>query len=303
MLEPTSPSLKNRLNLIIALGTLLLVLGCMCNTDRNGSGDLSGVDDSSDTNSVSSDGDSSGDSSDRAGKKKDEGDFVVERTDVENPIFEGIHREITEEKILEKAADKLNRTLILPEDITLRTKDCGAVNAFYDPRDKSITFCYELMLHMFNVYKSAGDTDEQANTRMNKAINFIFLHELGHALIDTYELPITANEEDAADRCSSYICIEEMGEEGVEWVVAAAEAFYIESKNREIGKGSLADEHLLEEQRFFNSLCMIFGSNPSKYSGFVTQGFLPEARAQRCPSEYARTAKSWESLLEPWRKD
>ena len=294
---------RNRLNLIIALATLLLVLGCMCNTDRNGSGDASPLDDGSDSNSVASEDESSGGSSPRKDRKADEGDFIVERTDVENPNFEGIHREITEQKVLEKAADKLNRTLILPHDITLRTKDCGEVNAFYDPRDKSITFCYELMFHLFSVYKSAGDTDAEANTRMNKAINLIFLHELGHALIDSYELPIPANEEDAADRCSSYICIEEMGDEGEEWDVAAAEAFYIQSKNREIGKGSLSDEHLLDEQRFFNSLCMIYGSNPSKYSGLVTQGLLPEERARRCPTEYARTAKSWESLLEPWRKD
>lgn len=88
--------------------------------------------------------------------------------------------------------------------------------------------------------------------------NFVFLHELGHALIDTYQLPVTANEEDEADRCSSYICIEELGQEGVESLLMAADAFAIESK---MSKGpdarSMADEHLLKEQRFFNSLCMV----------------------------------------------
>lgn len=299
-----SPLSQNKLNLLIVLGALVLILGCMCNPDRNDTGDLAPSSDSN-TESTSSaddpgtDDDSSG-SSDR---KDDRGDFVVDETDVENPNFEAVHREIKQAKVLEKAADKLNRTLILPHDITLRTKDCGTVNAFYDPRDKSITFCYELMAHLFNLFKSDGATDREANEQMGKAVNFIFLHELGHALIDSYELPITANEEDAADRCSSYICIEEMGDEGVEWVVAAAEAFYIQSKNRQIGKEGLADEHLLEEQRFFNSLCMIYGSNPNKYSHFVSRGLLPEARAVRCPSEYSKTAKAWEQLLEPWRKD
>ncbi len=295
---------QNRLNLILALGTLLLVLGCMCNPDRNGTGDFGAAPESNANvaDDTPPDDDEDGDSADKD-HKDDKGDFVVERTDVENPDFESIHREIRDEKVLEKAADKLNRTLILPHDIILRTKDCGAVNAFYDPRDKSITVCYELLFHLFNLYRSDGNNDDQANERMNKAINFIFLHELGHALIDSYELPITANEEDAADRASSYICIEEMGDEGVEWVVAAAEAFYIQSKNRQIGKGSLADEHLLDEQRFFNSLCMIYGSNPSRYEEFVTRGLLPQERARKCPAEYSRTAKSWETLLEPWRKD
>ncbi|QQS42122.1 MAG: hypothetical protein IPM63_04030 [Acidobacteriota bacterium] len=297
------PLSKNKLNLLIVLGTLVLILGCMCDPNRNDSGDLSLSSDSNSEDAPARDDSDTGDDSGKPGQRDDKGDFVVESTDVENPNFESVHREITRAKVLEKAADKLNRTLILPHDITLRTKDCGTVNAFYDPRDKSITFCYELMAHLFNLFKSDGASDQEANEQMAKAVNFIFLHELGHALIDSYELPITANEEDAADRCSSYICIEEIGEEGVEWVVAAAEAFYIQSKNRQIGKEGLADEHLLEEQRFFNSLCMIYGSNPNKYSQFVSRGLLPEARAVRCPSEYAKTAKAWEQLLEPWRKD
>jgi hypothetical protein len=48
---------------------------------------------------------------------------------------------------------------------------------------------------------------------------------------------------------------------------------------------------------------MIYGSNPSKYGSFVEKGFLPQERAVKCPAEYSKTAKAWETLLEPWRKD
>jgi Putative metallopeptidase len=47
---------------------------------------------------------------------------------------------------------------------------------------------------------------------------------------------------------------------------------------------------------------MVYGSNPTKYSSIVEKGYLPEARAVRCPSEYQRTAESWSTLLAPWRK-
>lgn len=295
------PLNRNLLNALIVLASLGLILGCMCNSDRNDSGSPVFT---SDRNSGSGDGpDPVAGENQGVDGKVDRGDFVVEHVRVTNPNFRSIDREIKDARVLEKAADKLNRTLMLPHDITLRSQDCGKVNAFYDPRDQSITFCYELMAHLFNVFKSDGDTDRQANERMAKAVNFIFLHELGHALIDSYELPITANEEDAADRCSSYICIEEMGDDGVEWVVAAAQAFKIQAANRQIAREGLADEHLLDGQRFFNSLCMIYGSDPDKYSRFVRDGLLPEARAERCPAEYARTAKAWKTLLAPWRKD
>ncbi|MCB1023411.1 MAG: hypothetical protein KDB79_03420 [Acidobacteria bacterium] len=284
---------ENKFNLLLVLSILFILIGCTCNTDPDSGGD------ERDSNSTVSDKKDSAKSS----EKKDEGDFKVEYTGVQNPRYESIDRSIRESKTLEKAADKLNRSLSLPHDIALRAQDCKTANAFYNPKDRSITVCYELMEHFYRIFKSAGDTDSKAKDRMNKATTFIFLHELGHALIDGYELPITANEEDAADRCSSYICIEELGETGVEAVIAASEFFALQSKMGSKDPNMMADEHLLNEQRFFNSLCMIYGSDPNKYSGIVTNGLLPKARAVRCPTEYTRTANSWETLLKPWRKD
>lgn len=284
---------RNRTNVPIVLFILVFVIACSCPNLRDGQ------------NPDGSDSNPSGDSEQSSrSEKPDKGDFVVKHTDLTESRFESIDKQIKDEKVLEKAADKLNRSLSLPHDIPLRTKACGRINAYYDPRDKSITFCYELMEHFFKLYKSQDYSDSEANESMNKAINFVFLHELGHALIDGYELPITANEEDAADRCSSYICIEELGQDGVDSILAAADAFAIESRlSKGPDAGRMADEHLLSEQRFFNSLCMVYGSDPIKYSAIVTKGYLPKARAVRCPMEYERTASSWKKLLQPWRKD
>lgn len=284
---------NNLLNLFIVFTFLLVLVGCTCNSDR----ELGGDSNSSATDETADSGDGS--------QKTDAGDFIVEHLAVNNQRYKSIDESIRKNKTLEKAADKLNRSLSLPYDIPLRAKDCdGVANAFYNPRDHSITMCYELMEYFYRTFKKSGDSDSKANDRMNKAITFIFLHELGHALIDAYDLPITANEEDAADRCSSFICIEELGDDGVKAVIAAAEFFAIQSKDGGPKDAKvMADEHLLNEQRFFNSLCMIYGSDPNKYNGIVVEGLLPKARAVRCPNEYQRTASSWSKLLKPWRKD
>ena len=81
---------------------------------------------------------------------------------------------------------KLNLALSLPHDITLRTKDCKEINAFYDPADRSVTMCYELMEHFYRTFKSAGETDDKAYAKMSDAVRFVFLHEIAHALIDQY---------------------------------------------------------------------------------------------------------------------
>jgi len=85
-------------------------------------------------------------------------------------------------------------------------------------------------------------------------------------------------------------------------VVAAAEAFSIESKNDSSNKRNLADEHLLQEQRFYNSICLLYGSDTEKYGYMSEEDYLPRERAIRCPQEYEQTINSWSSLLAPWRR-
>jgi hypothetical protein len=287
---------RNLTNLVLVLGLLFAVTACVCRSDRDQeSGSV--TNEGSATNSSKTTDKSS------APAANDKGDFRVEHIDVESAKFSDIDNQVRKEKLLEKAADQLNRSLMLPHDITLRSKECHEVNAFYNPSDDSVTVCYELMDHFFETFQRGGSTPDEAYKKMFDAVRFVFLHEIGHALIDTYKLPVTGNEEDAADRCSAYINLTELGQEGVDAVFAAAEAFQIDSKNgTATDKRNLADEHLLQEQRFYNSLCMIYGSNSTKYQEIVTKGFLPKERAVRCESEYQRTTDSWRNLIAPFRK-
>ena len=291
---------QNLFNLIFISAVLMFITACVCQSDRSNPAQ----DNTSpkETPAASTTPVTTSEKKDK-NKNEDRGDFLVNHFAVQNSKYDEIDRQIKQDKTLEKAADRLNRSLILPNDIELRTKDCGQSNAFYNPQDESITICYELMEHFYKLFRSVGDSDQKAYDSMFDAITFVFLHEMGHALIDQYKLPITANEEDAADRLSSFVCIEELGDEGVRAILAAADAMKIESKMKTTSDRDMADEHLLQEQRFFNSLCMVYGSNPDKYTNFVDSGYLPQERAVRCPSEYERTAGSWSDLLAPWRKN
>ena len=291
---------RNTINLLLALGTLFLVGGCFCNSDRNTG---SSQDDPVASNATRTSSNKSTSTSNDPGKKPDNGDFLVEHEEVSTPKYIEIDRQIKDEKLLEKAASQLNAALSLPEDITLRTKDCKEINAYYDPNDSAITMCYELMEHFYASFRSSGVSERDSYSQMFDAVRFVFLHEIAHALIDKYKLPIIGNEEDAADRCSAYINLEELGQDGVKAILAAAEAFDIESKRTAGAKKNMADEHLLGEQRYYNALCMVYGSNASKWEKLVTEGFLPKERAVRCPTEYGKTVDAWSGLLGQWRKN
>ena len=293
---------SNLTNLLIISVVLLLVSACVFNSSKE-SEKVDSKTSPSATTTPPANSSNTKSNSDGLTKKVDKGDFLVKHLDVKNSRYNEIDQKIKNEKLLEKAADDLNKALSLPNDIYLRSKDCGEPNAEFDPSIQSITVCYELMEHFYDLYRSEGMKPDDADKKMFAAVRFAFLHEVGHALIYNYNLPVVGNEEDAADRCSSYINIEELGDDGVKAVLAAADAFNIESKQSAATKRDMADEHLLQEQRFYNSLCMIYGSNSAKYEYFVTDGYLPKERAVRCPGEYQRTVDSWINLLKPWRKD
>ena len=293
---------RNLSNLLAVLAILFVITACVCRSNRDAAVPSNSQTPVNVPENKQIRSKNNSEDEDNKNKKPDNGDFIVEHIAVKNPRYEEIDRQVKEDKTLEKAADQLNRSLILPNDITLRTQDCGEINALFNPEDQSVTVCYELMEHFYKLFRSEGDTDEKAYKNMFDAVRFAFLHEIGHALISNYNLPITGNEEDAADRCSSFINLTELGEVGVRSVLAASDAFKIESKGNVPNERNMADEHLLQEQRSYNSLCMTYGSNPAKYAFIVERGYLPQARADRCPDEYKRTAKSWSALLEPWRK-
>lgn len=287
---------RNIANLCLVFAIFLLVSACVFNTGREEK-----TSDKTENKTASPTASPEIDKTDST-KYADKGDFQVENVSVTNAKFVELDKKIKNEKLLENAAADLNKALSLPDDIKIRSKDCGDANAEYNSNTQTITICYELMEHFYKLYRKDGMNEKKADEKMNDAVRFVFLHEVGHALIYNYNLPIMGSEEDAADRCSSYINITELGDKGVKAVLAAADAFRIESRDTSPTKRNMADEHLLQEQRHYNSLCMIYGSNPTKYDYFVKDKYLPEERADRCPQEYQRTVDSWKNLLAPWRK-
>jgi hypothetical protein len=60
------------------------------------------------------------------------------------------------------------------------------------------------------------------------------------------------------------------------------------------------DEHAFDAQRFYNIMCLIYGSNPQKYASFIGSGQLPIERAGRCPEEYSKISRAWNRLLQPY---
>ena len=69
-----------------------------------------------------------------------------------------------------------------------------------------------------------------------------------------------------------------------------------------IGPKVYWDEHSLDEQRFFDTICLVYGHDVKKYDYLVKNGTLPEERAAGCTEDYVRVNRSWRQLLAPYLK-
>jgi len=132
--------------------------------------------------------------------------------------------------------------------------------------------------------------DEQAFVEAN--ILGIFYHEFGHALIDILGLPVFGQEEDAAD-VASILMIDAFYDEEAAQALAydAAFGFWAEAEiSDEVAYWAV---HGLDEQRFYNTVCLFYGANPEDRDDFAADMGLPEERAETCPEEFELANDSW----------
>jgi hypothetical protein len=214
-----------------------------------------------------------------------------------NATHDNFRKVFEEHKVFELVAQGLNQTIRMPRTVDIQMIDCGAINAFYDPNHSRIIMCYELLTYFVGIFKGNVTSDEQLGQAVIGATLFGFYHELGHALIHQLDLPAMGREEDTADQIATLMLME-AGDDGVGMALSGAYWFHLQQKSGG-NQTPFWDEHAFDGQRYYNILCMIYGSNPAKYGGFVESGNLPRTRAGRCQEEFVKIKASFQKLITP----
>ncbi len=188
----------------------------------------------------------------------------------------------------------------LPPEFQVAFPECKQINAAFNAKEKTIYMCQEIMVEFakFANKLHPDDPQEWYSSALGMTL-FVFMHELGHALIAYNNYPVLGSEEDAVDRFAAVIAVSLGEEEGIdigEHMIIATALWY-----KEMGKNSELkaywDEHPLNEQRYFTFICLLYGSNPAKYESITLLTGLPGARRRSCPAEYQQAKRAWESML------
>jgi len=217
-----------------------------------------------------------------------------------NPRHEIVRAYLEKAGIFEQVALALNSLLRFPRLVMIEWRDCGIANAFWEPKSGRIILCYELVEDLDAMFGRVLRDNARRRSAVMSAIVFSFLHEFGHGAIATFKLPAVGREEDAVDQLAALFLIAAGGKDGGTVAMFGAEFFHLlaQADHRQ----QYFDEHSLDDQRFYNVLCLVFGSDPQRYAWMVGDAGLPVSRARRCPAEYAKLSAAWEALLKDYMR-
>ena len=238
--------------------------------------------------------------------------FTISSTSYANGMFRFVRNNPVEsnEKILEFVDDesnvlitKMNEFITIPKDIVFIF---GAEDGpLYDPDTREILMTDDFTYDVMDRFIDANyvDNEEQLFNVTMDVVEHTLYHELAHALIDILKLPVLGKEEDTADNLATMLVIH-TNENGSDIALSAADFFDLEGEEiEELTDEDFWGEHSLDFQRFYNTVCLIYGSEPKQSEYLIEELNIDENRAQLCIDDYHRQNESWKKILQPHLKN
>ena len=223
------------------------------------------------------------------GNVEDRGDFKLMYIDDKH-----FSRILSRSKVIDAYIDALNSKFILPHDIEVVVDDddrCKNASGYYEQMRKRIVLCYSSIDNFMRLYP-----DDVG--RFSILVKFLLYHEVAHALIDAYKLPIVGMQEYAADNFAIVMMLNDGDDiHPLIWLYDAMREDKYATSTTSI---RYWDTHMLFVQRYYDILCLAYGSDPLRYDS--SSNDLPSERAYRCSHEYSSTLNAWNELLKPWMK-
>jgi hypothetical protein len=130
---------------------------------------------------------------------------------------------------------------------------------------------------------------------------FALLHEMGHLSIAEMRLPVLGREEDAADMYAALRMLN-IGTSFSQHALAEASKNWFLNARRDRATGAKPiyyGEHSINQQRAYQIVCLMVGSDPAKFKGLADRIKMPQERQESCQKDYVKTSWSWDTALKP----
>ncbi len=125
----------------------------------------------------------------------------------------------------------------------------------------------------------------------------VVLHELGHALIREFDLPVLGNEETMADAFATHYLTTHLPDRAVDVLRARTSSLMIEARENPREEWDVRGEHDNDARRAFQIAALAVAADPAKYDS-VAQGVgMSEQDIQKARDYGAEIHRSWRRVL------
>jgi hypothetical protein len=227
--------------------------------------------------------------------------IVIAYETPKDPAHSRLHDLLVAARVLEQVQEVLS-PFRLPKSLPISFESCdGESDARYLYSEARIKVCYE---YVDEIWKDVPEETTAAGLAPIDAIvgplADVFFHEFGHALIDLHKIPVLGRDEYAADTVSAILMLSLAKNEARRLIMGAAYWYTDDLETTVTFKPTdLSDVHGTPHQRFFNLMCLAYGSNQEIFGDLVEKGYLPEDRAEDCKSEFQQAIHAFNILIRP----
>jgi len=140
----------------------------------------------------------------------------------------------------------------------------------------------------------------------DKAIGFaedvvlhVVLHEIGHALIREFDLPVLGNEETMADAFATHYLTYHLPERALDVLTARISSWQVEAGEVPRDKWPVKGEHNSDARRTFQTVALAVAADKDKYSSLGAQLGFSESDLKNAVDYGSEIHRSWRRILQP----
>jgi len=217
----------------------------------------------------------------------DRRDTVRYRDPAEADVLGALAQRVDDARLVDSVLAHASEKVGL-EGLSVVFRPCGTANAFYYSRTDRIVLCAELLRDFARLMHAEGNSDALGVSL--DALRFTAAHEIGHAVIARYQLPITGDEEIAADEFAAWL-LDQSGEKAE--LINTDVLFIAQALHEDVTYSQAVEAHGLAGQRQARLHCWVV----------VMPDYQSEdaERLGKCMASTARAQRTWATLLAPHR--
>ncbi len=252
---------------------------------------------------------------------------------VKTKDYAAFRLQMIKRKPLEEYAQFMAPVKLL-KPLKVRMEECGHgefSSPAYQPQERALVMCYEFMKTMEDIATQVVQAQAKGKSPFPFPVTHdgfvaglfagVILHETGHALFDNFDTPLFGRQEDAADDMAAVVALQFnhrvaeliMNSYADVWILFTKfspspdqapntnDPKYPKDEEAQCQLDPFchfSDTHGSNEQRFYNTICLMYGSDPTRYGNFIKLNLLPKDRD--CVGEYKRVRHAFELTIYPF---